>query len=61
MNFFSSSPRRILLIKPSSMGDVIHALPVVAALNEAWPHAEIRWLIQPEIFALGTHVTRLAS
>lgn len=47
MNFFSSSPRRILLIKPSSMGDVIHALPVVAALNEAWPHAEIRWLIQP--------------
>ena len=29
------------------MGDVIHALPVVAALNEAWPDAEIRWLIQP--------------
>lgn len=41
------SPHRILLIKPSSMGDVIHALPVVAALHEAWPHAEIRWLIQP--------------
>lgn len=29
------------------MGDVIHALPVVAALHEAWPDAEIRWLIQP--------------
>jgi len=42
-----SPPRRILLIKPSSMGDVIHALPVVAALHEAWPDAEIRWLIQP--------------
>lgn len=40
-------PRRILLIKPSSMGDVIHALPVVAVLHEAWPDAELRWLIQP--------------
>ncbi|MEI6416193.1 MAG: glycosyltransferase family 9 protein [Verrucomicrobiota bacterium] len=47
MNFSSSPPHRILLIKPSSMGDVIHALPVVAALHEAWPDAEIRWLIQP--------------
>lgn len=42
-----ADPRRILLIKPSSMGDVIHALPVVSALHEAWPHAEIRWLVQP--------------
>ncbi|HLB33108.1 MAG: hypothetical protein A3F67_01005 [Verrucomicrobia bacterium RIFCSPHIGHO2_12_FULL_41_10] len=42
-----SSPRRILLVKPSSMGDVIHALPVVAALHQHWPHAEIRWLIHP--------------
>ena len=41
------SPRRILLVKPSSMGDVIHALPVVAAMHQAWPKAEIRWLIHP--------------
>lgn len=41
------SPTRILLIKPSSMGDVIHALPVLSQLHEAWPTAEIRWLIQP--------------
>lgn len=40
-------PERILLIKPSSMGDVIHTLPVVAALHEHWPNAEIRWLIHP--------------
>lgn len=46
-SLLASSPHRILLIKPSSMGDVIHALPVVAALHEAWPAAEIRWLIQP--------------
>ncbi len=40
-------PHRILLIKPSSMGDVIHALPVAAALHKAWPKAEIKWLIHP--------------
>jgi ADP-heptose:LPS heptosyltransferase len=39
--------RRILLVKPSSMGDVIHALPVVSAIHAQWPQAEIRWLIQP--------------
>lgn len=42
-----SPPRRILLVKPSSMGDVIHALPMVAALHEAWPETAIHWLIQP--------------
>lgn len=45
-NFFPSYAR-ILLVKPSSMGDIIHALPVVAALHEVWPAAEIRWLINP--------------
>lgn len=41
------TPRRILLVKPSSMGDVLHALPVVSAIHARWPEAEIRWLIQP--------------
>lgn len=40
-------PRRILLVKPSSLGDVIHALPVVSAIHRDWPEAELRWLIQP--------------
>lgn len=40
-------PRRILLVKPSSLGDVVHALPVVSAIREHWPDAEIRWLILP--------------
>lgn len=41
------TPRRILLVKPSSMGDVLHALPVVSAIHARWPEAELRWLIQP--------------
>ena len=43
-------PRResILIIKPSSLGDVVHTLPAVAAIRAANPHAEITWLINPE-------------
>jgi heptosyltransferase-1 len=41
------TPRRIMLVKPSSMGDIIHALPVVSAIHAHWPEAELRWLIQP--------------
>jgi ADP-heptose:LPS heptosyltransferase len=42
-----NAPRRILLVKPSSMGDVLHALPVVSEIHGHWPQAELRWLIQP--------------
>ncbi len=40
--------RKILLIKPSSLGDCIHALPVLNALNKSLPEAEIFWLINSE-------------
>lgn len=36
---------RILLIKPSSLGDVIHALPVLDGLRQRYPTARIDWLI----------------
>jgi len=37
---------RILLIKPSSLGDIVHALPVVAALKARWPAAHLTWLVK---------------
>jgi len=40
-----AAPSRILLIKPSSLGDVIHALPVLAGLRSAYPQAHIAWLL----------------
>jgi len=42
-----AGPRSILVVKPSSLGDVVHALPAVARLREACPTAEIAWLIHP--------------
>jgi len=36
---------RILLIKPSSLGDVVHALPVLHGLRTRYPQAKIDWLI----------------
>jgi len=38
-------PRRILIIKPSSLGDVVHALPVLAAARATYPRAHLAWLI----------------
>ena len=37
--------RRILLLKPSSLGDVVHALPVLHGLRRRFPEATIDWLI----------------
>ncbi len=47
MKEITKAPGRILLVKPSSLGDVIHALPVVSAIHRHWPEAELRWLIHP--------------
>jgi len=40
--------RRILIIKPSSMGDVVHALPTLSALRKAFPSASITWLVKQQ-------------
>ena len=37
--------RRVLLIKPSALGDVVQALPVLTALRRRYPVAHITWLI----------------
>jgi lipopolysaccharide heptosyltransferase I len=38
-------PRRVCLIKPSSLGDVVHALPVLSALRDRWPEAHLAWVV----------------
>jgi ADP-heptose:LPS heptosyltransferase len=43
-----SQRESILIIKPSSLGDIVHTLPAVAAVRAAHPEAEITWVINPE-------------
>lgn len=42
----------ILLIKPSSLGDIVLALPALSALRRSFPRARISWLIRPEFAPL---------
>src|SRR5919202_4104047 len=37
---------RILFVKLSSIGDVVHALPALAAVRRALPRAEISWVVE---------------
>src|SRR5436853_169161 len=41
------NPARILLIKPSALGDVVHALPVLSALRRRYPQAQLAALAWP--------------
>lgn len=41
--------QKILIIKPSSLGDIIHALEIVNLISEYLPHVEVTWVAR-EIF-----------
>jgi lipopolysaccharide heptosyltransferase I len=45
-------PHKILIIKPSAMGDIIQALPVLSALRKSFPDSYISWLIRTEFAPL---------
>jgi heptosyltransferase I len=47
-NALLENPRSILVIKPSSLGDVVHTLPAVACVKKRWPAAKLTWLVNPE-------------
>lgn len=38
----------VTIVKPSSLGDIVHTLPAVAALRKTLPQARLRWLINTE-------------
>ena len=44
--------KNILIIKPSSLGDIVLALPALTALRKSFPDAKISWLVRPEFAAL---------
>jgi heptosyltransferase-1 len=42
----SSTPRRLLIVRLGSMGDIIHTLPAVTALRRAFPEPSIGWIVE---------------
>lgn len=47
MSATPSRPARILLVKTSSLGDVIHNLPVATDIRRALPQASVDWVCEP--------------
>jgi heptosyltransferase-1 len=43
---------RILIVKTSSMGDVVHATPVVSDILACFPQAQIDWLVEAPFAAI---------
>lgn len=44
--------KNILIIKMSSLGDILHALPTLYALRENWPEARITWAVHEQFAGL---------
>ena len=47
--------RKILLIKLSAVGDVVHTIPVLNKLRRRFPAAQLDWLVTPPIAELLRH------
>ena len=43
---------RLLIVKPSSLGDILHAFPLATALKESFPQAKIDWIANSEFVPL---------
>ncbi|MCA9295064.1 MAG: glycosyltransferase family 9 protein [Phycisphaerales bacterium] len=51
-----AEPHRILIIRPSALGDVCRSVPVLTTLRRAFPEATIDWLVQDSFApAIATH------
>jgi heptosyltransferase I len=42
---FDRPPERVCIIRLSAIGDTCHTLPVVRAMQDAWPETKITWII----------------
>jgi lipopolysaccharide heptosyltransferase II len=43
---------RILILKPSSLGDVVLAIPILRSLKQAYPVSEIYWWLSSDLLSL---------
>ncbi len=57
-------PLRVLIVRIGAMGDVLHAMPAVAALRELHPEWSIGWAIEPgwsELLQIASDFDRASS
>lgn len=52
---------RFLIVRLGSLGDLVHAVPAVAALRAAYPDAQIDWLVEGAHAALLRHVPAISN
>lgn len=50
------APSRFLLVRLGALGDIVHAIPVAAALRRAFPTAQIDWLVAARHREILEHV-----
>lgn len=46
------APARVLILKPSSLGDVVQALPVLRLIKQRHPRAQVHWWIDSSLAPL---------
>ncbi len=51
------APRRVLIIKPSSLGDVVTAVPVLRGLKRTFPEVQVDWMLATNCIPLLVHDT----
>jgi heptosyltransferase-1 len=47
--------KSILIIRPSAIGDIVMASPMIRVLRDAYPRAHIAWLVEPSVQDLLCH------
>lgn len=52
---------RILIVRMSALGDIVHALPVLSAIRRALPAVEIDWLADRKYAGILSHVDGLTQ
>ncbi len=51
------APLKVLIVKLSSLGDVVHAMPAVMDIHAAYPNAQIDWVVERGFAPLAARCT----
>lgn len=50
------NPDRILIVRPSALGDVARTVPVAVAIKRKWPNCRLEWVVnRPFVDAIAPH------